>query len=116
MIGWRGFSRYFSRGEEARYRQDVMTAIPKPRIEIPREEFHSQSQSFWTQLAWISAGASPLMAWRRAARMSVADLARDSGVAPETITAIEARRHSPSRLELVALAATLGIGVGDLQD
>ena len=82
-----------------------MTAIPKPRIEFPREEIHSQSQSFWTQLAWISA-----------ARMSVADLAGASGVAPETITAIEARNHRPSRIELVALAASLGLSVGDLED
>ena len=109
------FALLFPRGR-GENRQDVMTAIPKPRIEIPREEIRSQSQSFWTQLAWISAGASPLMAWRRAARMSVADLARESGVTPEIITAIEARRHSPSRLELVALAASLGLSVGDLQD
>ncbi|WP_444455162.1 helix-turn-helix transcriptional regulator [Rhodobacter capsulatus] len=93
-----------------------MTAIPKLRIEYPREEIRSQSQSFWTQLAWVSAGASPLMAWRRAARMSVADLARASGVTPEIITAIESRDHIPNRLELVALSTSLGLSVGDLED
>ena len=71
---------------------------------------------FWTQLAWISAGASPLLAWRRAARLSVFDLSELSGVPMATITAIEARAHRPSRLELVALAATLGLGPGDLED
>jgi DNA-binding XRE family transcriptional regulator len=93
-----------------------MTAIPRPRGEAAWPEAAIPSQQFWTQIAWLNAGASPLMAWRRAARLSVADLAERSGVAPETITAIEARSHKPSRLELVALAATLGLGVGDLED
>jgi len=93
-----------------------MNAISKLRAAVPQDDTSTSSQKFWTQIAWINAGASPLMAWRRAARMSVGDLAQWSGVAAETITAIEAREHCPSRLELVALAATLGLGVGDLED
>ena len=71
---------------------------------------------YWSQLAWLTAGASPLAAWRRAARLSVAGLAQASGIDVDTIAAIEARGHAPSLGEREALARALGLCAGDLED
>lgn len=76
----------------------------------------AEMPDYWSQLAWLSAGASPLAAWRRAARLSPADLAAASGLDVETIAAIEARGHAPSLAEREALARALGLCAGDLED
>ncbi|WP_223635207.1 helix-turn-helix domain-containing protein [Rhodobacter sp. TJ_12] len=81
-----------------------------------RVERTAVEPDYWTQVAWLNAGASPLMAWRRAARFSVQDLAEISGVSAVTITAAEARRHPLSAEEISVLARALGLSPGDLED
>ncbi|PTV97173.1 helix-turn-helix protein [Rhodobacter aestuarii] len=71
---------------------------------------------YWTQVAWLNAGASPLMAWRRAARFSVQDLAEISGISAQTITAAEARQQALSPAQMATLATALGLSPGDLED
>ena len=93
-----------------------MTAITRPLSMPRRERGVSETPDYWTQLAWLTAGASPLMAWRRAARLSVPDLAQASGIGAEVIVAIEARGHQATRAELESLAGALGLCPGDLED
>lgn len=93
-----------------------MTAIRLPLPALRREGAIPESPDYWTQLAWLTAGASPLLAWRRAARLSVVDLAQASGMDAEVIVAIEARGHRATQAELAALAGALGLCPGDLED
>ncbi|SOC12854.1 helix-turn-helix domain-containing protein [Rhodobacter maris] len=71
---------------------------------------------YWTQLAWLSAGAVPLLAWRRAAGFSIADLAELSGIPAPLIAAFESRHARPSVTERARLARALGLSPGDLDD
>lgn len=100
--------------------QDAMSVItppsPVPSRALAREAAMDEKPDYWTQLAWITAGASPLMAWRRAAGLSVAELARLSGIGAEVIVAIEARGHLASYEERCLLSQALCLGPGDLED
>lgn len=87
-----------------------------PAQSLPRPSAPVEPPDYWSQLAWLTAGASPLAAWRRAARLSMADLAQASGIDVETIAAIEARGHLPGLAEREALARALGLCAGDLED
>lgn len=71
---------------------------------------------YWAHLAWASAGAPPLLAWRRAARLSVIDLAEISGIPADVITAIESRHCAVSVSQCARLAAALGLSPADLED
>lgn len=93
---------------------------PNPTLKAPRlrreTALEDDSPNYWTQLAWLSAGASPLMAWRRAAGCSAAELAALAGVSVEVVLAIEARTRAGSAAEIAALATALGLCPGDLED
>lgn len=93
-----------------------MTAIRASLPASRREGAVPEAPDYWTQLAWLTAGASPLLAWRRAARLSVVDLAQASGIEPEVIVAIEARGYRATHSENERLAAALGLCPGDLED
>lgn len=71
---------------------------------------------YWTQLAWITSGASPLAAWRHAARLSHRELGELSGIAAEELIALEARKRAPTAEEISNLAKALGLCPGDLED
>lgn len=94
----------------------ITPPLPVPSRALTREAAMDEKPDYWTQLAWISAGASPLMAWRRAAGLSVAELARLSGLDAGRIVAIEARGQPPSYEDRCLLSAALGLGPGDLED
>ncbi|MFD2175013.1 helix-turn-helix domain-containing protein [Rhodobacter lacus] len=81
-----------------------------------REDALEDRLDYWTQLAWISAGAVPLLAWRRAARLSHADLAEMTGIAAPRIAAFELRAAQASPAEQALLATALGLSPGDLDD
>jgi DNA-binding XRE family transcriptional regulator len=57
---------------------------------------------------------SPLLVYRTAARLTQRELAELAGVAPETISNAERRRHRPQRLTARALATALGCEVEEL--
>lgn len=86
---------------------------PRRRCEQAPED---SGPNYWAQLAWLSAGASPLLAWRRAAGLSAGELAAAAGVELHALVAIEARKRAALPDELARLAATLGLGPGDLED
>lgn len=93
---------------------------PNPSLKAPRlrreKALEDDAPNYWTQLAWLSAGASPLTAWRRAAGLSAGELAAAACMEIDAILAIEARKRSARPDELARLAQALGLGVGDLKD
>ncbi len=60
------------------------------------------------------AGEHPLRLWRQRRRMTVAALAKATGVAAAEIARIEARKATGSRATVRALATALGVAAGDL--
>ncbi|MDD8021870.1 MAG: helix-turn-helix transcriptional regulator [Paracoccaceae bacterium] len=71
---------------------------------------------YWTQLALVSAGASPVTAWRHAANMSQRELAQEAGIEVETLLQLESRALEATPEQIRAIAWVLGLREGDLRE
>ena len=67
-----------------------------------------------TSRAVLLGQISPLTAWRRAAGLTQAALARKAGLREATVSEIEAGKTDPRLSTMRALAAALGLDLGDI--
>ncbi|SIS50243.1 helix-turn-helix domain-containing protein [Phaeovulum vinaykumarii] len=68
---------------------------------------------FWIHAAALAAGAGPIEAWRRACGHCQRELAAAAGLALERYLLIERGAVEPTPHEVRAIAAALGVPVGD---
>ncbi|WP_339107844.1 helix-turn-helix transcriptional regulator [Thioclava sp. GXIMD4216] len=94
----------------------VQLASPAQLMGAPVTRVTSVRPDYWVHLAWITAGATPLCAWRHAANLSTAGLADAVGISPEQLARIECRKEALGSDLRLRAAAALGVPEGDLRE
>ncbi|WP_176715589.1 helix-turn-helix domain-containing protein [Thioclava sp. SK-1] len=70
----------------------------------------------WIHLAWITAGATPLKAWRHAADLTPQELATMAGISTALLTRLENRLQPMTVTQRLRFARLLGVSEGDLTE
>ncbi|WP_406870688.1 helix-turn-helix transcriptional regulator [Thioclava sp. GXIMD2076] len=85
-------------------------------MSAPVRPVASVRPDYWTHLAWITAGATPLCAWRHAANLPTASLAEAIGISPARLARIEGRQETLGADIRRRASEVLGVPETDLSE